>query len=271
MTAVEGTLFKLHNGLIGLMVVVCASLVGCSVAFDAPPGAKDIGQEASAKVLDDLKSAKEAAGRDAQWVPAQTRTSVTAGGPILTFERAVAAMPQLAVQKGLDKGVILIDEEKVSLGEMTRTGFRIALIAPGRRNLRVECPFDPPFSASFYVEKNDRIVLRGDCSSQGGGGTAGRHSQGSGNAPVLSFSKTGADIPQLSIHEMGDAVIKINGRKIGSDGVMGVDRMITIQPGNHTLEVEYPGEAPFRASFYIEAGERATLRGKLPQGKLEGG
>ena len=435
MIMVEKMLLQLYNeSMRPVIVCLCVSLVGCSVAFDTPPStAKDIDQEASAKVISDLKSTSEAAMPDVQQetqakgklnpvgetatgdistsaigasenvagTSKKTDAPASTNTPVLRFERVAADMPQLAVHKGLDKGTILVDGEKISLGGMTKTGLRIGLIAPGYRNLRVECPFDPPFSANFYVEKGDRIVLHGNCSSQQvvknalptttarkdtnanivqnkeatiaaqigkkpillfsrnddkvprlmikgitdavvfiddekinwktGSGVAnvtiqpGHHSlrvlsqagspfsadffvekgdtvtlcgdcvdsvadtkennngvlmteqasdlkgvgsttgspglQGTRKTPVLSFSKVDAGPPQLSIHEMGNAVVIFDGRKIGTDGVMGVDRMMTIKPGSHTLEVIYQGEVSFKASFYIEAGERATLRG----------
>jgi hypothetical protein len=83
--------------------------------------------------------------------------------PRLSFERVKADMPQLAVW-GLDEATFLLDGKQIELGKMTRAG-RIALIAPGHHQLQVRCPFDPPFSADFYLVKDDRVVLRGRCSS----------------------------------------------------------------------------------------------------------
>jgi hypothetical protein len=54
----------------------------------------------------------------------------------------------------------------MELGGMTRAG-RIGLLAPGRHVLTIECPRDPPFTADFYLEKNERAVVRGSCSPVG--------------------------------------------------------------------------------------------------------
>jgi len=380
------------NGVIRTTVLyLCASLVGCSVFFDAPPTGNDIDLEASARVVDELKSLGDAAEIDIN-KNAKTARSKT---PTLSFEREPADMPRLVVQQGLDKAIILVDGEKIGLGEMTKKGVRTGLIAPGLHDLRVECPFDPPFSAKFYLQKGDRVVLRGECSPQKivgnaspmtvsekkttdtgtqqtrkapavvqkgktvllfnksnndtiqlsmrgikdtavflngeiikwdvGKGTEnvtiqpGHHNlrvlskgeppfsadffvekgdtvtlcgdcissasstrtplviaeerkkeaklitqtpgRGGRKDPTLSFSKVGSGAPQLSIHAMGNSVITLNGNRIGTEGIMGVDRLLTIQAGHHILEVTQAGELPFKASFFIEAGERATLRG----------
>jgi len=406
-------LLSCNDGVIKRAVLcLCVSLVGCSIAFDAPPNAKDIGLETSAKLIDDLKSAGdnvkervEAVIQDSKgetYIVGEAATDDIAtsvigvndmknrglrnddqsfsAAPSLSFERLVADMPQLAVNKGMEKAIISVDGERVGLGEITKSGVRIGLIATGHHELRVECPFDPPFSAKFYVQKGDRMVLRGKCStakktaenvspSSAKSNNAniqqtkevqtalqgktillfsrdnedairllvrgipnpdvqldgekikwnisageksitiqpGRHSLKVLSQPespfsadffvekgdivtlcgdcvsaptpvvaeavvatqapkkkapaVLSFSKIGSGPPQLSIHAMGNAVIILDGKKIGTEGVLGVDRFVTIQPGYHTLEATLPGDMPFKASFYIEAGERATLRG----------
>ncbi|MDR2093531.1 MAG: hypothetical protein LBP58_09520, partial [Azoarcus sp.] len=72
--------------------------------------------------------------------------------PVLSFERADADMPHLAV-RGLDDAVFWIDGKKMTLGGMTRIG-RMGLVAPGRHILKIECPRDPPFSADFQIRKN---------------------------------------------------------------------------------------------------------------------
>jgi hypothetical protein len=40
----------------------------------------------------------------------------------------------------------------------------MGLVAPGRHILKIECPRDPPFSADFQIRKNERVVVRGNCS-----------------------------------------------------------------------------------------------------------
>ncbi|MDR1227708.1 MAG: hypothetical protein LBK55_01585 [Azoarcus sp.] len=102
-----------------------------------------------------------AAASDAESAP-QTETPVGREIPVLTFERAEADMPHLVV-RSLDDAVFRVDGKKMELGGMTRAG-RIGLIAPGRHVLSIECPRDPPFSADFYLKKNERIVVRGSCS-----------------------------------------------------------------------------------------------------------
>jgi len=160
-------------------------LAGCSTLFDAPQPAQDVSQDTAIEVMSKLsstnvqdeatneatKASKTAAANATGKVYSNTSTSEskTASGerkvPSLSFERVKADMPQLAVW-GLDEAKFLVDDEQIELGKMTQAG-RIALIAPGRHRLQVKCPFDPPFSADFYLEKGDRAVLRGHCSSAG--------------------------------------------------------------------------------------------------------
>ena len=85
------------------------------------------------------------------------------GTPRLTFERVKADMPQLTVW-GLDEATFLLNDKQIEPGKMTQEG-RIVLVGPGHYSLRVKCPFDPPFSADFSIVKDDRVVLRGRCSS----------------------------------------------------------------------------------------------------------
>jgi hypothetical protein len=175
------------------VAVAALLLSGCKSLFDSPPGAQDVNQDAALSAMNRLVSttpqdvmnkgaeaardkagaAAGAARQHAADATAEARSGTgdeseeaTVAGweaPSLSFERVVADMPQLAVW-GLDDATLLVNDEKIELGKMTRTG-RIALISTGRHRLQVKCPFDPPFSADFYVQKNDRVVLRGRCSS----------------------------------------------------------------------------------------------------------
>ncbi|MDR1063941.1 MAG: hypothetical protein LBL48_08450 [Azoarcus sp.] len=107
-------------------------------------------------------SANAAAAASSAAAPQAETPPVGREIPVLTFERAEADMPHLVV-RSLDDAVFRVDGKKMELGGMTRAG-RIGLIAPGRHVLRIECPRDPPFSADFYLKKNERIVVRGSCS-----------------------------------------------------------------------------------------------------------
>jgi hypothetical protein len=156
-------------------ILTCAFLssVACSTIFDAPPGSKDLGAGKTAKMIDDLTSITEQDVTEAVssrvkevGISAQASATTATTNPDrkgLSFERVDAEMPQLAVQQGFEKAVVLVDGERIGLGGLTRAG-HIGLIAPGRHVLRVECPYDPPFSADFKVVKGDRVVLRGKCS-----------------------------------------------------------------------------------------------------------
>ncbi len=79
--------------------------------------------------------------------------------------------------------------------------------------------------------------------------------------PTLSFDKVDADMPQLMMQGMGNATVLLNGERIESDSVTKGGRIMLIRPGRHGLRVEYPSDPPFSADFYIEKGERLTLRG----------
>lgn len=176
---------------IGMVLVSALFLLlsGCKTLFDSPQGAEDVHQEATLKAMDRLVSTapqdamnkgvdagKAKAGTVADGIMAKNYSGTKPGdkpggeeptgweAPRMSFERdSNADMPQLAVW-GLDEAVFMIDDERIELGKMTRLG-RIALIGVGRHRLQVKCPFDPPFSADFYLVKGDRIVLRGRCSS----------------------------------------------------------------------------------------------------------
>lgn len=173
-----------------LLAFAAIALSGCSALFDSPPGTEDVHQEATLKAMSKLASdapqevmdkGNAAAGTVRQTVAdtmAKARSGALESGnkpkeepsagreiPRMTFERFNADMPQLAVW-GLDEAAFLLDDEPIELGKMTRAG-RLALVAPGRHRLQVKCPSDPPFSADFYIAKNDRAVLRGRCSSEG--------------------------------------------------------------------------------------------------------
>jgi hypothetical protein len=177
--------------------------------------------------------------------------------PTLSFERVEAEMPQLAVQ-GLDTAVVLVDGEKIGLGGATRAG-RIGLIAPGRHKLRVECPYDPPFSADFSVKKGDRVVLRGQCAQTKP--VAAKVAPKKTRPPTLTFDKINSNTPVLLIQGLADAAVLVDGEKPGPEGMMEGGRTLTLQPGHHSLQVIPAQGSPFTADFYIETGERATLRG----------
>jgi len=79
-------------------------------------------------------------------------------------------------------------------------------------------------------------------------------------APTLTFAKIDTDMPQLVIQKMTGAVVSLNGEKIDvEDGKN--QRIVLVHPGRHRMKVEYSSGAPFTADFYIEKGERLTLRG----------
>ncbi|MDR3213575.1 MAG: hypothetical protein LBT71_06635 [Azoarcus sp.] len=173
---------------------------GCETLFDAPPSEATRRQEAALKKMNDLASTGEqkagglkevgadparaltnvagkAAGSAGSSINARSRgkeggtaSAPAAPGdtfngreiPSMSFEHVEADMPHLAVL-GLEEAVFLVDGRRIELGGMTRAG-RIGLVAPGNHVLRIECPRGPPFSADFYLQKNERAVVRGSCS-----------------------------------------------------------------------------------------------------------
>jgi hypothetical protein len=168
-------------GVAALLVAACGSL------FDSPPGKESVHEEAALKRMEKLATttpegavgkAADAATNKARAVDITKRKKkddpesgddpqedeITEWKePRLSFERVKAEMPHLAVW-GLDEATFLLDGKQIEPGKQTREG-RIALIAPGHHLLQVKCPFDPPFSADFYLVKDDRIVLSGRCTS----------------------------------------------------------------------------------------------------------
>ncbi|MDR2208890.1 MAG: serine/threonine protein kinase [Azoarcus sp.] len=178
-----------------LMFAATVILSGCKSLFDSPPGTENVHQEAALKTMNKLVSppedvvnkateygkaktgaATDAARQHAADVMEKARPGFSSSGdeleedaewetPNLSFERVNADMPHLAIW-GLDDATLLVDGEEIEPGKMTRAG-RIALLSTGRHQLQVKCPFDPPFSADFYLVKGDRGVLRGRCSSGG--------------------------------------------------------------------------------------------------------
>ena len=173
-------------------------LSGCVMLFDAPPTVETLRQDAALKKMGDLASSGEQKamaalpdglreiGTDPRAVAgAKVRAVVSVAAkpangaaasalgktfngrelPAMSFERVEADMPHLAIE-GLDEAVFQVDGRRMELGGMTRAG-RIGLLAPGRHVLTIECPRDPPFTADFYLEKNERAVVRGSCSPVG--------------------------------------------------------------------------------------------------------
>jgi len=173
-----------------LAMALSLLLTGCSSLFDSPPDKVSVHEEVALKRMeqaasftpqsavdkaaDKSKSAAQQGSADAMKKnpgDPESGDEPEESGPVewvvpqLSFERFKSDMPQLAVW-GLEEATFLLDGKQIELGQMTRAG-RIALIAPGQRRLQVKCPFDPPFSADFYLMKDDRAVLRGRCSSGG--------------------------------------------------------------------------------------------------------
>lgn len=161
---------------IGVMLMGASTLLlsGCLSLFDSPPGREEVDPAEKLQTMSRVLSATSEdvmnAGRSkADGIKKRSGdgTEEEESGewemPRLSFERFNADMPHLAMW-GLDEATLLLDGEQIEPGKMTRAG-RIALIGTGRHMLQVRCPFDPPFSADFYLAKNDRVVLRGRCSS----------------------------------------------------------------------------------------------------------
>ena len=292
--------------------IVCAALAcltalltACTILFDAPPAMVEARSEVAAKVMRDLTDASTAVSsklKEAGTVRGPTTMATRAAGAMvsnaghsvttvsvnLTFEHVVADMPQLAVQ-GLEDAVVWVDEKEIGLGAMTQAS-RIGLVAPGHHRLRVECPHDPPFSADFYLEKDDRAVLQGQCSpgkavaanippltaaAKNRGSVASAPSSappvpppssstGVRRMPTLAFEKTGdGDTPKLAMHGTGEAIVLLDGEKIGPNG----SNEMPIRVGKHSLRVLYPMGAPFSADFFVENGDRAILCGNCAPGE----
>jgi hypothetical protein len=164
-------------------------LAGCASLFDSPPDKVSVHEEVALKRMEQAASFTPQSAVDKATDKSKTAAQQGSANamkkknpddpesgdepgegepvgwevPQLSFERFKADMPQLTVW-GLEEATFLLDGKQIELGQMTRVG-RIALIAPGHRRLQVKCPVDPPFSADFYLVKDDRVVLRGRCSS----------------------------------------------------------------------------------------------------------
>ncbi|MCL2161017.1 MAG: hypothetical protein FWH56_03905 [Betaproteobacteria bacterium] len=197
-TIVRYCLSRRKNG-IGMALAGAAALLlsGCwSTLFDSPPGKVSAQEEAALQHIEKLASttpesvmdkatefgtakAKNAADAARERAAGTMKRKKTDGSeseeeleedevvewetPRLSFERVKADMPQLMVL-GLNEATFLLNDVQIEPGKMTQEG-RIVLIGPGRHYLQVKCPFDPPFSANFYVVKDDRVVLSGRCTS----------------------------------------------------------------------------------------------------------
>ena len=171
-----------------LAMALSLVLAGCSSLFDSPPDKVSVHEEVALKRMEQAASftpesavdkaaekskstAQQGSANAMKKNPGDPESGDEPGedGPVewvvpqLTFERFRSDMPQLAVW-GLEEATFLLDGKQIELGQMTRVG-RIALVAPGHHRLQVKCPSDPPFSADFYLVKDDRAVLRGRCSS----------------------------------------------------------------------------------------------------------
>ncbi|MDR2260459.1 MAG: hypothetical protein LBE06_05895 [Azoarcus sp.] len=229
------------------------------------------------------------AGKDpAPATPAPRSSTEARKIPALTFEKSGDGAPPRLVLRGTGELVVFIDDERV--GPDRGDGVPIRA---GNHKLRAfpagASSTGASFSADFPAENGDRIILCGDCAPGGdvralvsGGGAPvvekGRDAAppaspaaardtaplplNGGKTPTLTFDRINVEAAQLVIRNMGDATVIIDGERFAPDGIMGVDRLIPIQPGRHSLEAISPRGAPFAADFDIEAGERATLRGE---------
>jgi hypothetical protein len=230
-----------------------------------------------------------AAGGRVASAPPAPGANVARPAPTLRFEKSGdeksgdGAPPRL-VLRGTGKLAVFLDGERVGPG-----GGDGVPIQVGQHNLRAFHPAGSPFSADFPAENGDRIILCGDCAPDGearallsGGGAplidksrdaaplashaAARETaplpRNGGKTPTLTFDRINVEAAQLAIRGMGNATVVIDGERFAPDGIMGVDRLIPIQPGHHSLKVIFPQGSPFTADFDIEAGERATLHGE---------
>lgn len=138
---------------------------GCSVAFDAP--APSANQEVRAQVRRDLAdiAAEEASGK-VKSVKDRAVTMVQEGGgqggeaPSLSFEKFAATMPQL-LMRGTDNAIVWVDGDKLEPNSIAGQD-RIVLIAPGHHELKVKYPNRPLFTANFYIEKGERVIMHGN-------------------------------------------------------------------------------------------------------------
>ncbi|WP_157659222.1 hypothetical protein [Thauera butanivorans] len=78
--------------------------------------------------------------------------------------------------------------------------------------------------------------------------------------PVMRIDKVAAQRqPQLVLEAPVRGVVFLDEREIGlvQDGSA---RIVTLVPGEHQIRIEHPLTPPMMAQFYIETGERITLR-----------
>ncbi|MDR3086569.1 MAG: hypothetical protein LBU45_01235 [Azoarcus sp.] len=88
---------------------------------------------------------------------------------------------------------------------------------------------------------------------------------------TLSFERVDADMPQLAVQGLENAVVLVDDQKMELGGLTKVGRIGLIAPGNRRLRVECPRAAPFSANFVLSKGDRVVLRGNCPSAVAAGG
>lgn len=77
--------------------------------------------------------------------------------------------------------------------------------------------------------------------------------------PVLQVDRGGSGQPQLIIESPAHGIVFINNAEMGLVQ-KGIIRVVTLPPGEHVVRIEQPPTSPMRARFFIDQGERITLR-----------
>lgn len=77
--------------------------------------------------------------------------------------------------------------------------------------------------------------------------------------PVLQVDRGGTGQPQLVLESPAPGIVFINDAEMGLVQ-KGVIRVLTLAPGEHVVRIEQPPTLPMRARFFIDQGERITLR-----------
>lgn len=77
--------------------------------------------------------------------------------------------------------------------------------------------------------------------------------------PVLQVDRGGTGQPQLVIESPAHGIVFVNDAEMGLVQ-KGIIRVLTLSPGEHVVRIEQPPTSPMRARFFIDQGERITLR-----------
>ncbi|MBR0564812.1 hypothetical protein J5J83_01615 [Azoarcus sp. L1K30] len=127
----------------------------------------------------------------------------------------------------------------------------------------------PSVSIDHVMVRKARETSAGGTFPIGGGIGAGAPANDQAMASALSIEtgRSGSDASFLVIETSVTGEVFVDGQAIGLVQDASRARLVTLIPGKHEVRVERLHAAPVLAQFYIDSGERITLRWESRQSR----